>query len=323
MSFYNAQDVITAGPDLTSSVGFEIVGRSGTETYDKVNLSGTGTNRELGFNISGTNLGIKYGTDPHATGVAGTSFCGEVGDRTKDEDYCQFGCPPIASVECTDAQKDEICDGLANEEDKVKCREECTVITRSASCCSWVRDCVKDGTTCTKGYVPDSCEGDCDNNTHFLSAEETPCWKCVFDFSSESERVIGKAALLGGYVFFTTYVPSKKTTTTGCTTTSAGVGSGYLYVFDYLCRAFTSNPLTTLGSEGGGGYLVTGGNGGGTSQFYGGKIGLGEGMPSQPVLDSKGESVIVQKSDAALMRIEVDPLGGSSADGNVAGWTER
>ncbi|MFH1112478.1 MAG: hypothetical protein V1792_01025 [Pseudomonadota bacterium] len=324
MSFYNAEDVITAGPDLTSSVVCSVAARTGTNTYEKIDFGSTGSGKELGFKITGTNVGIKYGTDPHVTGVAGASFCGDVGTLTEeDEKYCQFGCPPTAAVDCDDNQKKEICDGLTNPDDVTKCKEECQVITRSSDCCSWVRDCPKDTTTCTKGHVPDSCEGDCDNGTHFLSASDTPCWKCVFDFSSESERVIGKAAVLGGYVFFTTYIPSKKTTTTGCSTTSAGVGSGYLYVFDYRCRAFTSNPLTTLGSEGGSGYLVTAGNGGGASQFYGGRIGLGEGMPSQPVLDSKGESVIVQKSDAALVRIEVDPLGGGNADGDVAGWTER
>jgi Tfp pilus tip-associated adhesin PilY1 len=145
----------------------------------------------------------------------------------------------------------------------------------------------------------------------------------VYDFGSPSERVIGKAALLGGYVFFTTYIPAKTTETTGCSTTTAVAGSGYLYIFDYRCRPFSDNPLPSLGTRADSGYLTTDGTGGGGSQFFGGKIGLGSGMPSQPVLDSKGESVIVQKSDAALKRIKVDPFGGGKKDGDIAGWTER
>ncbi|MDQ7785239.1 MAG: PilC/PilY family type IV pilus protein [Desulfomonilaceae bacterium] len=319
MSFYNASDPITAAPDLASSVGFEVVPRSGTQTYDRVNLSGTGSDRWFGFNVSGTNVGVSYGT----------GFCGDVEDLTRDNNYCQlYGCTPMAETPCRNTEQapvqEMVCGGIADPTDQQKCRDECVEITRDPGCCNWLRDCDKGETSfdCSKGFIPDTCEGDCANN-HVLSVGDTPCWKCVFDFSSDSERVIGRAALLGGYVFFTTYVPSKKVTTTGCTTTSAGVGSGFLYIFDYRCRPFSDNPLPTLGSEGGGGYLTTQGSGNVNPLFYGGKFGLGEGMPSQPVLDSKGQSVIVQKSDAALQRIKVDPLGGGKVDGDIAGWTER
>ncbi len=318
MSFYNAEDKITAPPDLSAAMGFSVTPRSGTETYDTVNLTGTGFGRELAFTLAGTNLGIKYGT----------GMCGDVDDRTYDKKYCRFGCDPDTVDPCTKDVKDAVCDcdcdSATLTAEQQACCDGCQAITRAAGCCNWLRDCDKDETSysCTQGFVPDSCEGDCGQN-HSLATGYTPCWKCVYDLSSDSERVIGKAALLGGYVFFTTYTPSKKTTTTGCTTTSAGVGSGYLYIFDYRCRPFSDNPITTLGIEGGSGYLTTDGTGGGGKQFFGGKIGLGEGMPSQPVLDSKGESVIVQKSNAALQRIKVDPLGGGKKDGDIAGWTER
>lgn len=314
MSFYNAADPIVAPVALTSAYSFTLTSGTPADPGDKVSSSGSTTELATEFTISGTNVGVRYGS----------GFCGDVGDTTGDT-YRDFGCDPVTSTGCRPEAKDAVCGNIADPTDRATCEAECVEITRDPCCCNWLKDCTKDPndpTVCANGFLPDTCEGAC----NVESNPSSTCWSCVFDFASESERVIGRSVVFGGYVFFTTYIPRQQVTTTGCTTTAAGVGSGFLYVFDYRCRAFSDNPVPDLGSEAGSGNLTTGGAGGADANlnFYGVKVGLGEGMPSQPVLDSKGENVIIQKSDATLKRIgaDTDP-DADGKPGDVVGWSER
>lgn len=142
-----------------------------------------------------------------------------------------------------------------------------------------------------------------------------PCFECIYDFMLPTtvdvpgERVIGKPLIAGGVIFVTTYVPPSDP----CGYT----GQAYLYVFGVDCV-----PLTEPGSivPTGGGTAVGPTNGGGGTAPAGVRVGLGSGVPSKPVLDSRGENVIIQMSDGTLKRIGVNlpqkPL-------RVRGWRAR
>ncbi|RLB12320.1 MAG: hypothetical protein DRG39_02200 [Deltaproteobacteria bacterium] len=159
--------------------------------------------------------------------------------------------------------------------------------------CTWVKD---DGT-------PDCCESNCSSS----------CYSCIYDFIEDGERVIDSALVAGGLVFVTTYVPSDDPCAAG--------GVGYLYVFDYMCRQLTENPFENadlqyehLSQTG----WTQGAPSGGGAKAY--RANLGSGMPSKPVLDSGGEHVLIQTSDAKIHRIKVklpqNPL-------YLKGWKEK
>jgi len=160
-----------------------------------------------------------------------------------------------------------------------------------------------------------------DLNTHrWVTAEGQPdgndCFQCVFDFDQPGERVVDSALVAGGLVFVTTFIPNDDP----CV---SGGGDSYLYVFDYMCRPLSYDPLQYSGLEHewlglGGGW--TPGNLPPGTQASAVRASLGEGMPSHPVLDSSGKYVLVQTSDAQIHRIRVElpvrPL-------YLKGWKEK
>jgi type IV pilus assembly protein PilY1 len=152
----------------------------------------------------------------------------------------------------------------------------CTSPTYNSSC-TWT---TADGTA-------DCCESDCASS----------CYACLYNLNFEGERVVDSALVAGGLVFFTTFVPKTDLCSVG--------GDAYLYIFSYLCVPLTSDPLadsgfsgTTLES------LTSAGQYAAVGAGYVAK--LGSGMPSRPVLDSSGEYVFIQTSDAQIHKIKVD-----------------
>ncbi|NTV41980.1 MAG: hypothetical protein HGA63_01650, partial [Syntrophobacteraceae bacterium] len=150
------------------------------------------------------------------------------------------------------------------------------------------------------------------NVTH---SDGDTCFECMFDFETPGERVIDSALVAGGYVFFTTFVPSTDPCVPG--------GKANLYVLDYMCQ-----PLTDIPIVGGSGITVRYRNAqtGAWSSTQPAHVGavqvsLGEGMPSRPVLDSKGENLLVQTSDARLIKLSVDL--GKSGKATIKGWTRE
>jgi type IV pilus assembly protein PilY1 len=133
----------------------------------------------------------------------------------------------------------------------------------------------------------------------------TNCYQCIMDLTTPGEKVLGKPLVAGGLVFFTTYVPQASTCGAG--------GNSYLYVVDYMCRPLQSNPLRDAGLATTIYYSSDG------SDMSAVRASLGEGMPSQPVLDSTGEHVLIQTSDAEIKRIKVEL---PSSD-NFKGWHEE
>lgn len=138
--------------------------------------------------------------------------------------------------------------------------------------------------------TPDCCEDTC----------TSPCYKCVYDLTLPTEtglpgeRVVGKPLIAGGLVFLTTFVPPSDP----CGYT----GEGFLYFFDVNCDTLVDPSKVIPGSSGTAVGAVTGS---GTAPG-GVRVSLGSGVPSKPVLDSRGENVIIQMSDGTLKRIPVE-----------------
>lgn len=146
-------------------------------------------------------------------------------------------------------------------------------------------------------------------------ADGDSCFTCMYDFETAGERVIDSALVAGGYVFFTTFVPSTDPCLPG--------GKAYLYVLDYMCRPLSNIPVT-----GGSGITVRyrnaqSGAWSTTQPEHVGavQVSLGDGMPSRPVLDSQGENLLVQTSDARLIKLGVDL--GHSGKAIIKGWTRE
>jgi type IV pilus assembly protein PilY1 len=141
---------------------------------------------------------------------------------------------------------------------------------------------------------PDCCQKDNDTCT-------SPCFACVFDLTlpdetgDPGERVVGKPLIAGGLVFVTTYVPPSDP----CGYT----GEGYLYLFDVNCTPLVNPQKFIPGTAGTAVGAVT--SSGGVAPG-GVRVDLGSGIPSKPVLDSRGENVIIQMSDGTLKRFKVD-----------------
>lgn len=152
-----------------------------------------------------------------------------------------------------------------------------------------------------------------DNATsqNVTSPDGDGCFPCMLDFESAGERMLDSALVAAGYVFFTTFIPNEDSCSAG--------GTAYLYVLDYMCSAIETNPITEAGTMK---YLDA--KTGSWTTTEPGKIGavrmsLGTGMPSRPVLDSTGESILIQTSDARLLKIGVDL--GFRNKAKIKGWT--
>jgi type IV pilus assembly protein PilY1 len=147
----------------------------------------------------------------------------------------------------------------------------------------------------------DCCENDCTSS----------CWSCVYDFANPAtpadpitqlnpgERSTARALIAGGLAFVTTYIPASQSSR-DC----EDVGSGRLYALDYQCKGLRPNynPVEDLGLT----HNMLSQTLDGTTQNFGVAVDLGAGMPSSPVLDSAGENVIIQLSNAELLRVDVN-----------------
>jgi type IV pilus assembly protein PilY1 len=126
-----------------------------------------------------------------------------------------------------------------------------------------------------------------------------PCWNCIYDLTgptdmfSAGERVVRKALIAGGLLFFTTNTPPS--------TQCESQGSSKLYVLSYDCDVipggksiFVDPTISAIG-------LRTG-----TVNAYdprGWVVDLGAGVASNPVLDS-GNTVVIQMSNGDLKRLQ-------------------
>jgi type IV pilus assembly protein PilY1 len=148
---------------------------------------------------------------------------------------------------------------------------------------------------------PDCCESDCSYD-YSVDPPTAPCYACIYDLThpvdiGAGERFVGKPLIAGGLVFATSYLPP--------TDPCDPIGKGYLYIFDYMCRPFPpgfavlKDELLYVVS-----HMQTGS--GDAGQTYGTVVELGEGVPSEPILDSRGDNVIIQMSDATLLKIGVN-----------------
>ncbi|MCK8602482.1 pilus assembly protein [Desulfoferrobacter suflitae] len=162
------------------------------------------------------------------------------------------------------------------------------------------------------------CAADCSaagNWTDVTAPCSTDCYACLLDLVGDGERVVDSALAAGGMVFFTTFIPN---TNSVCT---AG-GSAYLYAVNYKCLNLTVDPFsssglsyTWLGSGGWNEDAMTSSLDAKAVRAY-----IGPGMPSRPILDSSGNYLFVQTSDARIHRIKIElpenPL-------QVKGWKEE
>ncbi|MEW6349946.1 MAG: hypothetical protein AB1646_12840 [Thermodesulfobacteriota bacterium] len=183
--------------------------------------------------------------------------------------------------------------------------------SQSSNRCKWVKNITTNSNGQITGYDPDCCQSSCSSSP--------TCWKCVFDLTGQrnvggtgGERVINRGLIAGGLYFTTTYIPPQD----ACTP----LGESNLYIFDYMCEPILSenNPVQTTGVTS---IAVDTTNPDATAGFV---VDLtattGTGLSSSPVLDSSGENVIVQMSNASLLKIPVKlpnkPL-------QTKGWRER
>jgi hypothetical protein len=140
----------------------------------------------------------------------------------------------------------------------------------------------------------------------------TDCWDCVYDLTlggtdaQPGERLVGRPLIDNGRLFFTTYLPQMDE--------CEYRGSSYLYIFNYMCGPLTDMPLQDPGAY--------------NTVWLPGNIGvraeLGAGLASAPVIDSSGNRVIVQMSDARILVIETvptptPPTGGTAGTGGEGG----
>ncbi len=167
--------------------------------------------------------------------------------------------------------------------------------------CSWIN-------TSTKPPTPDCCEGTCPGT----------CWSCIYDLQTTGERVIGKPLIAGGVVFFTTFVPSALSVATSASCQAGG--TGYLYAFDYCCNE-PDCPGWSVGYNPLGDPTAAAVNFQKSSDgtLYGVQVNLGAGVPSQPVLNSAGNNVIIQMSTAQIKSVGVNL---AQPQNQVQGWHE-
>ncbi len=135
------------------------------------------------------------------------------------------------------------------------------------------------------------------------------------------ERVLESPLVAGGLVFFTTFTPSTNYCNPG--------GVAYLYAFNMdFSSAAPADPfaLSTLSKQGSISDLQLNQYGdvtasvGGTSKLVGYKAMIGTAVPSSPILESSGQSLIVQTSDAQIHQIPVTLPTNPTA---LEGWIEQ
>ena len=125
-----------------------------------------------------------------------------------------------------------------------------------------------------------------DSDLHYwIKSDGTPdgneCFTCIYDLSP-GERVLDRLRVIGGYLLFTTFIPSDDPCDAG--------GESYLYVLDYMCRPLTYNPLETENPSDI--QEIKNGN-----VVIGYKIKLGSGLPSRPEITSDRDKLIIQEKD--------------------------
>jgi type IV pilus assembly protein PilY1 len=270
MSFYNLKDRVklysTTISGVTSLTALPNISATGLYTVTPANTAGqpdtitsSGSSLSNGFSISGTRFGI-------------TQEDGACYSETSGTNQLMW-----AGLSCPETRGDDCCNWATSADQPDCCQQgSMTVSPAPARTCP----------NCTSS--PTSCP-EIDSTTGLYN----PCWNCIFDFAYAGERVVGKAVISSGYVYFTTYTPPDPG---GCGTG----GTSRLYILDYRCKTFPDgfNPLT-----GTAGLTVTNlTTTDSTSSQYGVVVDLGTGMASRPVLDSKGGSVLIQKSDGTFIR---------------------
>ncbi len=139
----------------------------------------------------------------------------------------------------------------------------------------------------------------------------------VLDFGLPGERVVDMALVAGKLVFFLTFVPFSDDCASG--------GDAYLYILNYTGDALTKDPLKGSGfTKKAAGTAQSALAVGDYAQRGDGKAFVAKvsdsGVPSQPVLDSSNQHVLIQTSDARIHKIKVEldqsPL-------TVKGWKEE
>jgi|GEM_PF-4736873 len=339
--WYFVKDPVTGASTISMTNSCTVVPKVDASGYDTV--TGLTADHASGFVLGENNFVVQFGVQTGAAlGVAEctpdlynkygctftTTSCDAV-TRQACEDSCDTTCAARAKRFCGSAATSGLgaCAGSASTTDTAACiaayktecatackvpcsSSECEVIERT-DCCDWAETvtCNPDLEKCTEIKKSETesvfiktqgicCEDDC----------TASCWSCIYDFASPAERVIGKAVISGGLVFFTTFAPEDADCSAG--------GRGWLYVLNYRCQAFEDGlfPVVAAGGHAVSSLTTTGS----TPQLFGVKVDLGSGMPSRPVLDSKGENVIIQKSDATLIKLGVS----TSNTGRVTfqGW---
>ncbi len=163
---------------------------------------------------------------------------------------------------------------------------------------------------------------DCCEKTNSTCSD--PCWECVYDLvlpqlnnpsgskeGDPGERLVNKSLIAGGLVFVTSYLPASDP--------CAYLGQGFLYIFHYMCKDFPTdfNPLEEEERRNLAVYFKRNQQEG--TNPFGLRLALGAGLPSEPILDSAGEHIIVQLSTGEIVRIKVDLLEKAL---QVKGWKE-
>jgi type IV pilus assembly protein PilY1 len=157
--------------------------------------------------------------------------------------------------------------------------------------CVWIKD----------DLVTHDCgETNCPQPAKPSNACVDPCWNCIYDLTSPAdllsagERVVRKALIAGGLLFFTTNTPPS--------TQCESQGSSKLYVLSYNCDVIPGSKSIFMDAS-----LHAIGLKTGSVNAYdprGWVVDLGAGVASNPVLDSTN-NVVIQMSNGDLKRIQI------------------
>ncbi len=237
----------------------------------------------LGLNIdttSGNMVTPKPDPNKKAIGVTGSNFSIEISQRT---------CPGTGNTTSFDP------DPLTQ-----PCSEDASGVR--SNCSNWAT-----------ADIGDCAEADPGSGKCISDSTYSPCWDCVYDFSTPGERVIDRPLIAGGLMFFSTAIPPEDKNP--C---DVAQGTGNLYVFDYGCRPFPEGfnvvppdgTLTVVPIFNAAGEKI------GEKVSFPGKVGV----PSRPILDSSGNNVLIQKSNSELVKIPVNLIVDTT---QVTGWRER
>jgi hypothetical protein len=178
------------------------------------------------------------------------------------------------------------------------CADSTPGVRDLSKCCNWIRT---------------SSDSDCGENMSSCNGG-TPCWNCIFDFSTPGERVLDRPLIVNGTAYFTTVVPGESDP---CLP-GAGVGfTGNLYALDYMCRPLAVPPSGLLTPVSGSIAVSNLTNASGL--IIGQQATILGGIPSRPVLDSSGQHLFVQTSNAAIQVIGIPP----STAAKIRGWRQK